>query len=75
MSKLHKQVQREGWGGVLSRGKSLAATDSKTWERMMLCAVNGQRSAQRSWHAKAEEAKAVCVDQTVEGEPHLKAEI
>lgn len=41
----------------------------------MLCAVIGQGSAQRSWHAKAEEAKAVCVDQTVEGEHHLQAEI
>lgn len=41
----------------------------------MLCVVIGQSPAQRSWHAKAEEAKAVCVDQTVEGEPHLQAEI
>lgn len=39
---------------------------------MMLCAVNGQSSAQRSWHAKAEEANAVCVDQTVANEDTTK---
>lgn len=38
----------------------------------MLCAVNDQSSAQRSWHAKAEEANAVCVDQTVANEDTTK---
>lgn len=33
---------------------------------------NGQSSAQRSWHAKAEEANAVCVDQTVANEDTTK---
>lgn len=38
----------------------------------MLCAVNGQSSAQRSWHTKAEKANAVCVDQTVANEDTTK---
>lgn len=64
-------MQREGGGGPFQR-KEFSNHRFQDCEKMMLCAVNGQSSAQQSWHAKAEEANAVCVDQTVANEDTTK---
>lgn len=41
----------------------------------MLCAANGEVSSHQGWPVKAEEANAVGVEQIMESEPHLQAEI